>query len=402
VSRLVDDLRTVAAFTAEEGRITRLAWTPVHLAACRWLIAQLEELGIPASLDPAGNVIGRWGEGPAPALLVGSHIDSVPDAGAFDGVLGVLAGLEALRRLKEDGFTPGRPVWLAAFMDEEGSRFGATLFGSRAFAGEDVRPMLDLADDDGTSIRAAMTQAGFAPECIGQARAIDHIGSYVELHIEQGPVLEAASAEIGVVSAISGGAGLMVGMSGVAGHAGTTPMEMRHDALVGAARAILALRDEARAATDGLRITVGRIAVEPGGTNVIPGGARFTIDIRSFDQAALEDARSRVESLLRRIADSEGLGLTIEPMMEIAPLRLDDSIRDVIAQAARAEHASTLDLPSGAGHDALVLGRTVPTAMIFVPSRAGISHSPQEHTDPEHCELGARVLTRTIRELAAA
>lgn len=400
MSRLDEDLSTVSAFSAEPGRITRLAWTPAHLDACSWLVNQLTELGIDASIDAAGNVIGRWGEGSEPALAIGSHLDSVPDAGAFDGVLGVLSGLEAIRRLKGDGFTPRRPIWLIAFMDEEGSRFGATLFGSRAFVGEDVDAMRDLVDDEGVSLREAMQAAGFDPERIAGAKGVDEVGSYLELHIEQGPVLEADGADIGVVTAVAGGFGISVRFIGAAGHAGTTPMHLRRDALVGAARAVVALRDEARR-SDKLRITVGRIVVEPGGTNVIPGACDFTVDLRSFEQPVLDDARGRISALLEQIASDEGLEASIQRLHEVAPLQLDDAMRAAIRRAAVAEGALAVDLPSGAGHDALVLGRAVPAAMIFVPSRNGVSHHPHEHTAPEHCELGVRVLARTVRELAA-
>jgi allantoate deiminase len=398
-SRLADDLSTVSAFSADAGRITRLAWSPSHLEACRWLVDQLAELGMNSTFDAAGNVIGRWGSGPEPALAVGSHLDSVPDAGPLDGTLGVLSGLEAIRRLQADGFVPRRPVWLIAFMDEEGARFGTPLFGSRAFVGNDVGPMLELVDDTGVSVAAAMAAAGFDAERIGDARAADRIGVYVELHIEQGPVLEAAGADIGVVTAIAGGAGLSVRMTGMAAHAGTTPMDLRRDALVGAARAVLALRDEARAAGD-IRVTVGRLAVEPGGTNVVPGACQFIVDLRAFDRAVLDEARGRLTRLIEHVAADEGLEVTIEPLHEVAPLGLDEGVRAAIARAAAAEDAEAIELPSGAGHDALVVGRVVPAGMIFVPSQGGISHHPAERTAPEHCEIGVRVLARTIRELA--
>ncbi|UGS34528.1 M20 family metallo-hydrolase [Capillimicrobium parvum] len=399
MSGLAHDLRTVARFSDRDDQITRLAWSPAHVEAMRWMVGEATALGLDAGIDAAGNVVARWGPATGPALAVGSHLDSVPDAGRLDGVLGVLAALAAVRRLQAQGFTPRRPVWVIAFMDEEGARFGTPLFGSRAFVGEDLEPSLAAVDADGVSIADAMRKAGFTPDRLGDACAIDRVGAYLELHIEQGPVLEKAGADIGVVRAISGGAVLAVGFTGHAGHAGTVPMDMRRDALVGGARAIVALRDAALGGGD-LRITVGRIAAHPGGTNVIPGGCELSVDIRSADPDALDRGRDVVGRIVERIASEEGLQGSVRTLTEFAPLQLDETIIATVARAAAAESAVALDVVSGAGHDALVIGRAVPAGMIFVPSRNGISHHPEEATSADQCELGERVLARAIRALA--
>ena len=396
VAASLDALARIGA--GDDGGVTRLAWSPELFAAYEWVAERMRTLGLEVEVDPAGNLLGRWNAGDGAPVLVGSHLDTVPSGGGFDGVLGVVAAVHAVQRLQDEGFQPERPLWIAAFMDEEGTRFGAALFGSRAFAGEDVSAAASRVDGEGTTLREAMAVSGFDVDSAHAAHRVGEIGAYLELHIEQGPVLEAADVDIGVVTSIVGLRGYRVRLRGQANHAGTTPMHLRRDALAGAARIALALRDHARAG-DAITANVGRIAVEPGGANVVPGLADFTIDVRATTPAGLADLERLVEGTVARVAADEQLEAEVEQTFALEPLELDPELVATIERAARDEGASSMRMPSGAGHDAMVVGRHVPAAMLFVPSRGGISHSPSEHTSPAQVELGMRVLAAALRRL---
>jgi hydantoinase/carbamoylase family amidase len=396
VSSLAADLEAAALIGADpRGGVSRFAWTPELARANAWLGERLAELGLEVELDPAGNVLGRWAAGEGRAVLVGSHLDTVPNGGRYDGALGVLAALDVVRRLRAEGLEPRRPLWVVSFNDEEGARFQTGMLGSRAFCGE-----CDLEDWGRRGVPEAMAEAGQDFARLAEARGVDGAGAYLELHIEQGPVLERSGVDLGVVTAVTGILGFRARFLGEANHAGTTPMELRRDALAGAARAVLALRDAARGSAD-TTANVGVIAAEPGGFNVVPGAAEFTIDVRSATAEGFGRLEPLVRETLAAIAADEGLELELRETHRKAPVALDAGLVDVLEEAARAEGATTLRMPSGAGHDAMVLAHHVPAAMLFVPSRGGMSHSPEEFTAPEHCELGARVLARAVRALVA-
>ncbi len=394
MSSLRADLEAAARIGADEhGGISRFAWTSELAQANAWLMERLAELGVEVELDPAGNVLGRWESGEGTAVLIGSHLDTVPSGGRYDGALGVVAAVDVVRRLKAEGVEPRRPVWVVSFNDEEGARFQTGMLGSRAFCGE-----CDLADWRGRGVPEAMVEAGRDFAALPRAGRVQEVGAFLELHIEQGPVLERLGVDLGVVTAITGILGFRARFLGEANHAGTTPMEHRRDALVGAARAVLALRDAARARDD-MTANVGVIAAEPGGFNVVPGAAEFTIDVRSPSPRRFGELEPFVRETLTAIADEEGLGLELAETHRKSPVELDAGLQDVLEEAAREEGATTLRMPSGAGHDAMVLAHHVPAAMLFVPSRGGVSHSPDEHTAADHCELGASVLARAVRRL---
>ena len=394
MSSLTADLEEAARIGAgADGGISRFAWTPELARANEWFVRRIEELGLAAEVDAAGNVIGRWDAGEGPAVLAGSHLDTVPQGGRFDGALGVLAALEAVRVLKREGLEPRRPLWLVSFNDEEGARFRTGMLGSRAFVGE-----VDTEDWRRRGVADAMADAGFDFDRLGEARAVDRVGAYLELHIEQGPVLEHAGVDVGIVTGIVGLLGFRARFLGEANHAGTTPMGLRRDALAGAARAVLALRDEARERDD-MTANVGMCTVSPGGFNVIPDVADFSVDVRSPTPDGFARVDRFVRDTLARIAEEEGLKLELEETHRLDPVPLDPALQDVLERAAAAEGASHMRMPSGAGHDAMVLGRHVPAAMLFVPSRGGVSHNPDEYTAPEQCELGARVLARALADL---
>ncbi len=380
-----------------DGGVTRVAWSPELFVAYEWVRERLVELGLQTEVDAAGNLIGRWQAGSGPAVLVGSHLDTVPSGGGFDGVLGVVAAVHAVAQLKRERFVPDRPLWVAAFMDEEGTRFNAALFGSRAFVGADVSALAARVDACGTTLREAMASAGFDFDRVAEACQIDEIGAYFELHIEQGPLLESEGAEIGVVTSIVGLRGYRVRLRGQANHAGTTPMRLRRDAFAGAARIALALRDHARA-QEGVTSNVGRVNVHPGGANVVPGVADFTVDVRAATSDGLAALERLVEETVARVAAEEGLEHELEATFALDPLELDRELVAVVERAAADEGAVAMRMPSGAGHDAMVVGRHVPAAMVFVPSRGGISHAPDEFTDPAAVERGVRVLARALRE----
>jgi allantoate deiminase len=386
---------------ATDGGVTRVAWSPELFDAYDWAGERMRALGLEVEIDPGGNLIGRWQSGAlrSGAVLVGSHLDTVPSGGRFDGALGIVAAIHAVARLKEEGFEPVRPLWIAAFMDEEGTRFNAALFGSRAFTGEHLADLGRRFDITGLSLREAMAAAGFDLDRLGVANRVDEVGAYLELHIEQGPVLEAEEIEIGVVTSIVGLRGYRVRLIGQANHAGTTPMRLRRDALAGAARIALELRDTARA-RDAVTLNVGKLGIEPGGANVVPGVADFTIDVRSPNAAEMKELEHLVEATVARIAAEERLLVAeLEQTFALEPLELDPELVDVVDRAAQAQGASAMRMPSGAGHDAMVVGRSVPAAMIFVPSRGGISHSPEEYSSPAHVELGMRVLAGALRQI---
>jgi allantoate deiminase len=392
------DLATLAGFSAPGPGVTRLAWSPELLAGYDWLAGRLRALGLDVEIDPAGNLVARWDAGNGPAVVVGSHLDTVPRGGRFDGALGVLAGMHALRMLRERGVEPARPLWLVAFMDEEGTRFGTSLLGSRAFAGEPVADLAGRADGDGVTVADAMRAAGFDPARLGEARAIDRVGAYVELHVEQGPALERAGADVGVVEAICGMVGLRATLLGEANHAGTTPMDLRRDALAAAARAVLAVRETALEAP-GVVATAGTLDVHAGAYNVVPGAVELSIDLRAPRAGALAAAEEALRARMAAIAAEENVECVLDERHRLAPVPMDAALREHLRAAAAQEDATALELASGAGHDAMVIGRHVPAGMLFAPSRDGLSHNPGEHTSAALCETAARVLARALERI---
>lgn len=382
---------------ANDRSVTRVAWSAELFDAYRLVGDELRELGLEVEIDAAGNLLARWESGSGPAVLVGSHLDTVPRGGRYDGVLGVVTALHAVRLLKEEGFEPARPLWVAAFMDEEGTRFDAALFGSRAFVGDDLSALADREDPAGTTLREAMAESGFDFMEVATANRIGEVGAYFELHIEQGPVLETEGVQIGVVTSIVGLRGYRVRLHGEANHAGTTPMRLRRDALVGAARVAVELRDAALG-REAATANVGKLTVSPGGANVVPDFAEFTIDVRAATADGMAEWGRVVEEVVQRVAAEEGLDVEVDQTFALEPLELDPQLVDTVERAAAVVGASAKRMPSGAGHDAMVVGRSAPAAMIFVPSRRGISHSPQEHSDAAEVELGMHVLAETLRQ----
>ncbi len=338
----------------------------------------------------------RAGQRDGAAILSGSHLDTVPAGGPYDGAYGAVAALCALEALADAGIVTERPLEAVAWAGEEGSRFPLGCLGSGAFAGlNDLTAIDALCDEDGVSFAAARASASGLLADVPVRAGFPVPAGYVELHIEQGPVLEHRGVRLGVVTAIAGQARFEVEVHGEAGHAGTVPMALRHDALSAAAEIVLALETAAREIGD-VVLTVGRLVVFPNQTNVIPGRVSFRIDARSVDEARLAAARAAVAECAQRVAAARGVRVASTLIEERRAVAMDARLRGAVAAAAAELGEAAIDMPSGAGHDAMCVAAVAPAAMLFVPSAGGRSHVGDEFTEPADLELGVRALTRSI------
>lgn len=388
-----------------EGGMSRPAFGSADCAAHEWLLQRAREAGLEAGYDAFGNAVIRLVPADArlagrPAILIGSHLDTVDNGGAFDGALGVMVGLEMVRRLARRG-PVRRPVELVAFRDEEG-RFGP-FTGSRAFTGTLPLDGLDqMRAPDGERLVEAMRRAGFDPEAAAlAARNMEGIAAYLELHIEQGSILESAGSSLGIVTSIVGQERLSVRFTGQADHAGTTPMELRRDAFAAAARFADRFRQWILAdPSDSLRGTIGIVKVSPNQGNVVPGEVRMGLEIRDINLGALERAARATADLAEEVANLFGVEARVRNLLSEPPIPMDEDLRQELMQAADETGTDWMELPSGANHDAGVLARHVPVAMLFVPSTGGRSHCPEEHTDWHHIERAADVFEIALRRLA--
>jgi len=399
---LMDRLDQLARLSERPDALVRRFLTPEHARANALVGDWMRAAGMDVRTDAIGNVIGRYeGRSPGqPALLLGSHLDTVVDAGRYDGMLGVVSAIACVADLAAEGLRLPFAIEIVGFADEEGARFGATLLGSRALAGTFDPSVLDRTDADGMTMADALVRFGLDPAAIGQAaRRRDEFLGYVELHIEQGPVLETDELPVGCVTAISGATRLAVVIEGMAGHAGTVPMADRRDALAAAAECVLLVERRAAAEPD-LVGTVGRIEAIPGAVNVVPGIARFTVDLRAPANerraAALADLLAGFDEIARR----RRVTLTATKTHDAASTPCAPWLADLIRDAIQAEGHAVRSLPSGAGHDGMAIAALADIAMIFVRCRGGISHNPAESITAEDAEAGARVLARLIRNFA--
>jgi allantoate deiminase len=396
---IVGRINELAAISEEPANITRIFLTPEHRAAADLILSWMRQAGMAAHMDAIGNVCGRYeGERPGlPALMLGSHCDTVRDAGRWDGPLGVITAISCVADLHSRGRRLPFAIEVVGFADEEGVRFSSTLLGSRALAGTFDEGVLSGRDKEGTSLREAVAAFGLDPDHIGKAaRVRGELLAYIELHIEQGPVLEQENLAVGVVSAIAGATRLAARLTGMAGHAGTVPMRMRRDALSGAAECIGVVEQFCRTDEAGLVGTVGYIHASPGATNVIPGQVSFTIDMRAptdmHRRRAVADVVRQIEAIARR----RELALQIDVTHENRTAPCAPWLKAQIAEAITAEGFREFELPSGAGHDGMAMIDIADVGMIFVRCRGGISHHPDEHVELADADAGARVLLRLV------
>ncbi len=391
------DALGVAPYSDMAGGLYRGYLTPAYAAAQDALAGWMVEAGMTVRRDAAANLIGRYdGTDPAaPALLIGSHLDSVRDGGRYDGPLGILLGVEAVAALR--GRRLPFAIEVIAFGDEEGSRFPAAMLTSRAVAGTLAAAALDVTDGDGVALAAAIDVAAY----LDARRAPGTTLAYLEAHIEQGPLLEAEGRAVGTVTGIAAQLRYAVRVTGTAGHAGTTAMALRRDALAGAAEMIVAVEDVARADASDLVATVGRIEAKPGAANVIAGEASFTLDIRAGDAGRRDRAAAAISDRLAAIAVARGLGLTVEHSHDLAASPCDSGLMDLLDAATIAAGQPVRRLMSGAGHDAMIMAALCPTAMLFVRCKGGVSHNPAEAVDPADADVALAVMSGFIDRLGA-
>lgn len=395
-SEMRDLIEEFAGLSETSEGVTRLGYTPLERQAHAVFAEKMRTLGLHVHVDQAGNSIAELeGDGGGPAIGTGSHLDSVPNGGRFDGIAGVCAGMAVARAMVESGQRPRRRWRFVAFATEEGARFGQACNGSKAIAGltstDDLRR---LQDSDGISMFEAMDAVDLHPGDIKGAvwQPADWQG-FVELHIEQGTVLEAAEATIGIVDSISGSTRLEIRLIGVASHTGGTPMFQRHDALVAAAECVLlGERLAVDAEHHGTRITVGRLQVEPGSITTIPGEVTFSVDVRDFDSARQRDAARRLDDEFALVASSRGIEYDCVVIGDTSPVVLPLAVIDTIARATKGRALPYRVMSSGASHDSQQVSKVTPTGMIFVPSVKGLSHVPEELTDYEDLARGTEVL----------
>jgi beta-ureidopropionase / N-carbamoyl-L-amino-acid hydrolase len=402
--RLLADLRTLSAIGGQaDGGVDRLAWSEADLAARRWFAERIREAGLEARVDAALNVFGHLPGRADPRLLTGSHLDSVPSGGRLDGAYGAVAGLEVLRTMVESRDQHAARVEVVGFADEEGVRFNTGLIGSLALIGElDLDKLREGRDWQGVPIRQVIASAGREVDRMVDAQQhLPSIAAFLELHIEQGPRMEADGAELAVVTGIVGVLRERVRVIGTQNHAGTTPFRLRHDAGRAAARAAAGLRELVQGIDQDAVANIGVMQFEPGGVNVIPGRASFTLEVRHLEEPVVRRIVETFNTNLERICAEEGCRSETDQLSWVPPARMDGEQMDLLETACRELGRKPARLWSGAGHDAAILARRVPTGMLFVPSIGGLSHSPQENTSDEHLVLGARALLRGVRSAAA-
>ena len=386
----------LAAISEEHDRLTRRFATPPMARAADRVAGWMEDAGLAVRRDAVGNVIGRM-RGDAPPFVLGSHLDTVPNAGRYDGPLGILVALAAVERLAA-GTRPSMPVEVVAFADEEGGRFGTSYLGSAAYTGGFAREWLDLVDADGIMLAEAIVAAGGDPEAAVGSPA-PQLAGYLEVHIEQGPVLEREGVSVGVVSAIAGQTRARVVVRGEAGHAGTLPMAARRDALAAAAEVVLAVERVGRS-TDGLVATVGALELSPNVGNVVPGEARMLLEVRHAEDAIRAQAADTIRAEVERITSARGVDASWTLRYDTAAVEMTPDVRRRLEAAILAAGHPVRTLVSGAGHDAVVLSRVCDAAMLFVRCAGGISHDPRESVDEADVAVALDVVERFLRGLA--
>jgi beta-ureidopropionase / N-carbamoyl-L-amino-acid hydrolase len=403
--RLWADIMALADITDPARPYTRRSFTGLFLQGRAWLTQQFIEAGLTTRIDTAGNLIGRL-EGKDPArgvIAIGSHSDTVPSGGRFDGIAGVATGLEIVRALRDAGVRLEHSIEVIDFLAEEPSEYGLSCVGSRGISGFLDERMLGLTEPAGEALRDALRRVGGDPDRLDLAKR-DDIAAYLELHIEQGIVLESQALDVGIVTSIVGIRRIEVVFAGEADHAGTTPLGLRHDALVAAAATVTSVRGVAEALAaegkDYFVATVGILTVEPSASNIVPGRARLVIDARTTNPALTGRFVEAIDrDSLAHAAAARVSRVAFETLSDGAPAACDPNLRSALREGARDLGLREADLPSGAGHDAAFMSRICPSAMVFVPCRAGKSHAPEEWADREPIAAGAAVIYRAVKAL---
>ena len=404
--RIAENLDALKAFTSTPGNgCTRLPFTKEARDAVEYLKTIMTEAGLEVFEDVAGNVFGimKGEDETLPCVMMGSHYDSVKNGGDYDGIAGVICAIEVARQLKDAGFAPKRNFVVVGFCDEEGMRFGTGYFGSGAMLGKrDVEYCKKFKDTDGISIYDAMKSYGLDPEVIEQAKWPEcSIGSFLEAHIEQGPVLDAENIELGLVDCIVGIQRYMVTVHGRADHAGTTPMDMRLDAVDAATKVISKIPDWAREKGAGTVATTGYIKTTPGGMNIVAEKVEFTVDIRSTNNDYINDITSKIRAALDFETEKMDGSYEMDNKLTITPVDLSEEMLQIMEEDCKEKGYSCKRLPSGAGHDALEIGQVIPTVMLFVPSKDGRSHCPVEHTEYSEFAKASVIMNGLAQKLLA-
>ncbi|ORJ47941.1 allantoate amidohydrolase [Kluyvera intermedia] len=400
--RVMERCDTLAEISETPGQLTRVYLSTEHLRANAQVAQWMQEAGMLTWQDAVGNICGRYeaANDGAQAVLLGSHLDTVRDAGRYDGMLGVLTAIEVVDWLHRQDLRGSQAIEIVGFADEEGTRFNITLLGSRGLTGTWPQGWLDCEDAQGVSVAQAMVNVGLDPTRIATAeRAREDFSAYLELHIEQGPVLEQEDLPLGVVTAINGARRLTCRFSGEAGHAGTVPMSHRHDALTAAAQWIGFVEQKTRESGPELVATVGTLQCEPGAVNVIPGAVTLTLDIRSPNDALRETLLNALLDEAARIGQARGVAFSSDIFYTIAATPCDTRLRNVLAGAVEAVQGRVLLLPSGAGHDAIAIAERWPSAMLFVRCDRGISHHPAESVQQQDVAQALRAYSEAVRKL---
>lgn len=405
VERIKEDIEKLAKFNATSGEgLTRLSFTDEDRKAREYIKEKMKEAKLKVYEDTAGTIIGQkiGIDNHLPVVMIGSHFDSVKNGGNFDGPGGVIAGLEIARVLNERNIKTKHPLEFIAMIEEEGGRFGSGLFGSRSMVGKINRGELEkYRDENGITIAEAMRNFGFNPDEITKAkRDPKTIKAFFELHIEQGPVLETEKKDIGIVNTIVGIDQYNVEITGISGHAGTTPMHMRTDALVLSSYIIQQINSLAKKAGEGTVATVGNIKVSPGAANIIPGKALFSIDIRSRDKNTIEGIVRQINKLLEQECEKLCMSYKIEKKISVDPVKLPRHIVEILKQKCEELSFGYKEMISGAGHDAMIMSEITDVGLIFVPSKDGKSHCPEEWTDYEQLQKGIELILEAALEIA--
>lgn len=402
--RLVKDFEAMAQLTAPGEGINRLAFTDADWAGRQYIIDRMTDAGLSVEIDDFGNVIGyKIGKKPdLPAVMVGSHTDSVPNGGNYDGVVGVLSAIEVIRSMIDDGYEHDHTIAVVSFMCEESGRFGNATLGSKAMRGElTLQDLHHLVDKQGISLYEALKGRNLNPDGIETMAYKRPVKSFTEIHIEQGKVLEHEQKTIGIVTGIAAPERFYVTIRGNADHSGATPMNLRHDALCGASKIILGIEEIASMQEEPLVVgTVGVVEVTPGAMNVIPGAVKLGVDIRSISKVARNSVVTLVKEFIDITAEKRGLSYTIETIAQDHPVEMHPAMIREIEEAVKSVGVEYMTIPSGAGHDAMHWAEVVPTGMIFIPCRDGISHNPAEFAEMDDIVTGAAVLDKVLRKLS--